>query len=314
MQQNILTVQNTFDVCLPDTKILVGAECKIVDYDLFATTESYDVLKGLWMGSRSVGLKIWSEIQSGEFDQYEGHCMRQVKIWCTLYHQHISPFYGLCRAYGPYSCLVLPWKGEGQAIQYLSEKPASSLIKVCLEAAYGLQYLHSLARPIVLGGLRRSGILISDEGKALLADFEISDFEGSSYDSYAARRGKWDRWLAPELAEEGPDGTPSRLTKACDIWSWAMMVLEVLSEKSPFFASESGTTEEQESLRQRIRDGERPTRDEYTHPALEDSLWLLLESCWQTEPKDRPDIDAVVATMKTISTSYQEPPPPLLPS
>ena len=82
---------------------------------------------------------------------------------------------------------------------------------------------------------------------------------------------------------------PVTETKPGDVFSFAMLAVEVFTGKIPF--------EEQrnEMVALRISEGGRP---EMPKDALEvgltDEVWKLLESCWQRDPKKRPTMGEVV--------------------
>ena len=50
-----------------------------------------------------------------------------------------------------------------------------------------------------------------------------------------------------------------------------------------------------------IKDGVRPPRP--THPDLTDELWALTERCWDVDPRKRPEISAVLKTLRGLLVS-----------
>lgn len=42
-----------------------------------------------------------------------------------------------------------------------------------------------------------------------------------------------------------------------------------------------------------VQDGTKPARDRCLPAIFSDSLWTLLEKCWDYDPRDRPNITAV---------------------
>lgn len=103
------------------------------------------------------------------------------------------------------------------------------------------------------------------------------------------------RFTAPELLlpeesdyDYASDTTPLKPTCQSDIWSLAMLVLELLTENVPF--AELNTTS---AVILAVARGDMPK-----HPAsslvlergLDDGVWLWLESCWSKEPSERPQL------------------------
>lgn len=106
----------------------------------------------------------------------------------------------------------------------------------------GLLYLHT--EGIIHGDLRgvgyllepssqvlisdgQSNVLLEDDLTAVIADFGLSHFANGHSKNYASRRSGNVEWLSPELlSENGPNGDP-RPTKESDIYSFAMVCIEV---------------------------------------------------------------------------------------
>lgn len=94
-----------------------------------------------------------------------------------------------------------------------------------LDVAYGLQHLHSLEPPIVHSGLKGSSILISDAGRAVVADFGLRKAVENLADSVIFPEEETRvpyRWMAPELLAD-----EALIEKSIDIYAWGMTALEV---------------------------------------------------------------------------------------
>jgi len=122
----------------------------------------------------------------------------------------------------------------------------------------------------------------------LLADFDIADFRGNRIllpldfiDDIA-------RWTPPEHL------SGNKLTTEGDIWQWAMMSLELLTDKVPFFKTQLIV------VLHGLQRGARTDKDDYD--PFDDEIWSLLSACWDREPKLRPDIHKVVEQMGAISS------------
>ena len=51
-----------------------------------------------------------------------------------------------------------------------------------------------------------------------------------------------------------------------------------------------------------IMGGKRPSRP--THPALTDELWILIEHCWNQDPRSRPEVSEVLQVLPNPSVSH----------
>jgi son of sevenless-like protein len=99
------------------------------------------------------------------------------------------------------------------------------------------------------------------------------------------------RWYSPEVVKGSP------LSAQSDVWSYGMTCLELLSGDVPY--SEIGRDR---SVVEAIDKGGLPNRPRTyaTLDGLSDSVWLLLQRCWQIEPKSRPPISVVKGALQRI--------------
>jgi serine/threonine protein kinase len=90
-------------------------------------------------------------------------------------------------------------------------------------------------------------------------------------------------WRAPEVLQQlKQDVTPVILTDKADVYSYAMLCYEILTGSIPF----EGHRRSDYDL---VLSGTRPEL-----PAiLSEGLRRLLESCWQTDPKQRPNFEKI---------------------
>jgi serine/threonine protein kinase len=102
------------------------------------------------------------------------------------------------------------------------------------------------------------------------------------------------RWLAPELVTESCH-VPT--TRATDVWSFGMVSLEIFTDNVPF-----SHISNEAYIPLVIRDGPLPTRPEQsaTMRGLSDSLWNLINQCWQRDPNSRPSMSTIRETVQNI--------------
>jgi serine/threonine protein kinase len=266
-------------------------ECKKIGNPIGGSS-AYDIYEGLWLGKQKVALKALRGVDPDQKKLRRFH--RQVEIWSRLKSPYILTLYGARYDDGPSPYLVSPWLHNGNAVKYLQENPHADRVQIALEVAYGLQYLHSQDPAIVHGGLQGSSILISDSGCAVLADFGLSKAVEKLADTmYTASNGAGAsfRWMAPELQSDG-----ALLEPSCDVYSWAMTALQLITDKAPFYKIKSPGKVVIE-----VAKGKRPAPQDYPDCRyLNDPLWALFERCWQDDPSQRPTIDAVVNEMEII--------------
>jgi len=78
-----------------------------------------------------------------------------------------------------------------------------------------------------------------------------------------------------------------------------MVVYEVISGKLPF------NTYSDLAVPLKVIGGERPSR--MVGLGFTEDLWKMLEWCWMTQPKDRPNIEGVLRSLELVSSSLESP-------
>ena len=94
------------------------------------------------------------------------------------------------------------------------------------------------------------------------------------------------RYAAPELLENNNFSA----TKECDTYSFAMLMVECVTEDAPF----SNITRDAAVIHARINKRQCPPRPD----GLEDRLWDLLNRCWSLKPDQRPAMELVHSLFK----------------
>ena len=116
--------------------------------------------------------------------------------------------------------------------------------------------------------------------------------------------------MSPELLNPDRFGFKNCLpTKGSDCYALGMVILEVLSGKSPF------KPDRDLIVVQKVVEGERPGRPQGARGQwFTDELWKTLEGCWSPHPKNRPAIGAVLKQLERLSTTWRPLPPSATPS
>ncbi|XKL59223.1 hypothetical protein PGB90_000239 [Kerria lacca] len=165
-------------------------------------------------------------------------CYLQMK---DLHHDHLARFYGACT--DP-CCLLIEYcpKGSLQDILENEQIKLDWMFRYSLmhDIVKGMCYLHG-SEIKSHGGLKSSNCVVDSRFVLKITDFGLrnlrNDSENSSNgtDSYAY----WRRllWTAPELLRI--TNPPPEGTQKGDVYSFAIIVHEIVTRQGPFFLGEN---------------------------------------------------------------------------
>ncbi|KAF8186919.1 kinase-like domain-containing protein [Mycena galopus ATCC 62051] len=243
-----------------------------------------DIRKGLLVRGQTVCVKIMRFFEPTQVKAAAQEFGREALIWRQLSHPNLLPFFGL-HYWGSRLCLVSPWMPNGHILQFLETAPPDT-DRVCLilDVAMGLEYLHG--KHVVHGDLKGTNILVTPSRRACVADFGLSsivDAMSLRLHSTASPKGGTARYQAPELLLF-PD-IPNHFES--DVYAFGCVCYEMFTGKAPFHDVPRDVT-----VGIKVLEGFRPSRPE---PMLiSDTLWSLIQNCWEAKSCDRPSVSAIV--------------------
>ncbi|KDQ08686.1 hypothetical protein BOTBODRAFT_118239 [Botryobasidium botryosum FD-172 SS1] len=189
-----------------------------------------DVYLGTFFGRSVVSKKL-------RFDYERDKYIRVPSIWRQLNHPNIIPFLGLPSIDGlPH--LMSPLMQNGAADDFVKDSPNVNRVRLLVQVAQGLEYMHARNPPIIHGDLKANNILISEDGSAYLSDFGLSrahvdptnSIDGSSAPAPITMGYHSNfRWGAPEVILDDMCRTP-----ASDIFSFGRLSVQVGSTPPNF--------------------------------------------------------------------------------
>ncbi|KAG8691037.1 hypothetical protein FRC09_011747 [Ceratobasidium sp. 395] len=317
-QQIVQTIRAVTNTQLP-TNLLVGRQCILDAHVPIKTGVTCDIYSASFLTNEKVAKKVFriGMLEKEHVERYAHRFLENAKLWATFRSDYTLPFYGIGmelfdedRHFQLY--MVSPLMKNFDAVTYLQRRRKKSgmkegIMRIIMDAAKGLQYLHSREPPVVHSGMRGDNILITDSGGGVLGGFSLvqalQNSTGDERISLAVLTGKTDsqRWMAPEMfVEDEPVlQTPS------DVWGWAMTALELISGLPPYYQSKQLYT-----IMLDIHQGKRPLRAKHAdfekYALKPDDMWALLDRCWVIEPNDRPTMSEVIAELKKIVRSSVE--------
>ncbi|XP_042047313.1 probable inactive receptor kinase At5g58300 [Salvia splendens] len=179
-----------------------------------------------------------------------------------------------------------------------------SRVKICLGASKGIAHIHSASgNRLTHGNIKSSNILLSLDTNACVADFGLTPLMG-----VPATPSRGAGYRAPELIET------TRYTQKCDVYSFGVLLLELLTGKSPIL------TPGQEDVTDLPRWVQSVVREEWTaevfdselvrYQSVEEEMMQMLEiamACVAKVPEMRPAMHEVVRMIEELSDSGNQP-------
>lgn len=259
-----------------------------------------DVYKGQLHG-RKIAIKALKVYQSSNLARLLKDFLSEAVLWRQLSHPNVLPFYGIYQPDDslPRLCLTSPWMENGNAVEFLNRHPETQCVHLVSDMALGLEYLHGLQPGVVHGDLKGANVLITQSGRACLADFGLAIAIDSNTMTVAqnstVRSGGTVRWQAPELFN--PTGCQQNTT-CSDIYAFACVCYEMFSSQVPFYE-----LRQDYSIIIPVMEGKRPdfpSGDLSQTRGLNTDIWDLIQACWAQDPTRRPIVKQVVERLKSL--------------
>jgi len=219
--------------------------------------------------------------------------LREVTIMQRLHSDYIVPLFAVCDEPGR-TCLVMKYMAQGALRKVLDENNLTAIQKhqLIYDIALGLHYLHQ--QDVLHRDLNSSNVLVDNEGHARLADFGLSK-RGRSNVSSLDKQSNALQWLPPEIVLG--EGDKRIFTPQVDIYSYGILVWEILTGKRPFG---------NDSLVQFARKMGQGQREDIPD-TLPPPYRQLIKQCWQEEPTERPAVTDIIQQLRKIKLQLRQP-------
>ncbi|XP_054166138.1 mitogen-activated protein kinase kinase kinase 7-like [Oppia nitens] len=239
------------------------------------------VRRGIWKG-QEVAVKIIETEQEKKAFQIE---LRQLS---RVSHPNIVKLYGATQDNG-FVSLVMEYAEGGSLYNVLHSVPMlpytlSHAISWVLQCARGVSYLHGMQpKALIHRDLKPPNLLLVSGGTIL----KICDF-GTACDihTHMTNNKGSAAWMAPEVFESW------NYTEKCDVFSWGIILWEVLARKKPF--DEIGGPAFR--IMWAVHSGQRPPLLQKCPKVFEN----LMTKCWAKDPNQRPAMKEVEEIVEQI--------------
>ena len=267
LQEHVATKLAKYEIAEDD--MLLGERLGVGGYGA--------VYKGFWL---SKGAEVAAKKCTGvdKVDMTDANIMHQLGE-----HPHIVSFCGYIKMSTGTISIIMQFVKNGSLYDHLHEKGNKPSLQQSLtwakQISYAISSLHS--KDIAHLDLKSSNVLLSDSMEALICDFGTSrkvEQTTKLSDETGTRR-----WMAPEI-------TKGSLNKACDVYSFAMVLWELVEHRIPFFEEKEGIQVSIKAMK-----GERPSIGK-TWPEY---LAELVQVCWDDNPQKRPKFTDIIQSLNS---------------
>ncbi|KAL1211215.1 putative leucine-rich repeat receptor-like protein kinase [Cardamine amara subsp. amara] len=186
------------------------------------------VYHGSVNGSQQVAVKLLSQSSSQGYKHFKA----EVDLLLRVHHINLVSLVGYCNE-GRHLALIYEYMPNGDLKQQLSGKPGGfvlsweSRLKIAVDAALGLEYLHTGCKPpMVHRDIKTTNILLDRNFQAKLADFGLSRSFSDGNETYVSTVvAGTPGYLDPEYYKT------NWLTEKSDIYSFGIVLLEIITNR-----------------------------------------------------------------------------------
>jgi len=246
------------------------------------------VYKGEWRGVE-VAVKVIkaSKISAKEIAAFQDECVMLSK----LHHPNIVQLYGASQrvaasVFGSANdlCIVTEFMSRGSLDVVLASGTdlcMSTRVRILLEAALGMHYLHAGQPSVVHRDLKTGNCLCDRALHVKIADFGLSRVASEDQTMTACGTPKY---AAPEVLNH------ARYNTKADVWSFGVIIWEVLTQTPPYASLAA--------MQVAVRTAS--TGHFLPRPAqASQRLLRLWEQCLSYNPCERPDFKAIVEILQS---------------
>ncbi|NXL73826.1 RIPK2 kinase, partial [Leptocoma aspasia] len=249
-------------------------------------------------------------LQGPLLDSDRSHLLKEAEILHKARFSYILPILGICNE-PEFLGIVTEYMTNGSLNQLLHGKDVYPDIPWCLrfrilyEIALGVNYLHNMNPPLLHHDLKTQNILLDNEFHVKIADFGMSKWRvismSQSRSESSLPEGGTIIYMPPE------DYNPSQKTRASvkhDIYSYAVIMWEMMSRKQPFeevinplqimYSVSQG---------QRLDLSEGSLSMDIPHRGL---VIRLMESGWAQNPDERPSFLKCLIDLEPVLRTFDE--------
>ncbi|EGC30717.1 roco6, ROCO family protein [Dictyostelium purpureum] len=226
---------------------------------------------------------------------------REIHVMSDLKHPNVVNLLGF--TLNPFT-MVMEYIDCGDLHKFLHSQIGDILngnwaliLKLALDIAKGMDFLHSVTPPLLHRDLKSPNVLLSMKNGVYHA--KVGDFGLSSRMFIQALKHKLRNfpvgnitWVAPEILRE------EEYTVKSDVYAFGLILHELMTRKHPYREFNYQMVSLQEEA---IKSGLRPTiAPQYTQTVTGHEYCALIRDCWDSDIDRRPTFNKIVKRIKQI--------------
>ncbi|XP_062193810.1 probable LRR receptor-like serine/threonine-protein kinase At1g51810 isoform X2 [Phragmites australis] len=245
-----------------------------------------------------VAVKMRSESSSHGLDEF----LAEVQSLTKVHHRNLVSLFGYCLE-KDHLALVYEYMSRGSLFDHLRGKNGvaetlnwGTRVRVVLEAAQGLDYLHKgCSPPIIHRDVKSSNILLGQNLQVKIADLGLSrTYLNDAQTHISATAAGTPGYMDPEYYLTG------RLTESSDVYSFGVVLLEVATGEPPMVPGHGHIVQR---VKQRIITGDVSSVVDARLGSAYDisSMWKVVDiamMCTVDSAAQRPTMAAIVVQLK----------------
>ncbi|CAI9753605.1 unnamed protein product [Fraxinus pennsylvanica] len=243
-----------------------------------------EVYHGDWHGTEVAVKKFLDQDVTNEsLEEFRS----EVRIMKKLRHPNIVLFMGAVTR-PPNLSIVTEFLPRG-SLYRLIHRPNNQLderrrLRMALDAARGMNYLHNCAPVIVHRDLKSPNLLVDKNWVVKVGDFGLSKMKDSTFISSKSNAGTAE-WMAPEVLRNEPSN------EKCDVYSFGVILWELCTLQQPWGGMNPMQVVGAVGFQHRRLD-----IPDDMDPVIAD----IIRKCWQTDPRLRPSFAEIMAALKPL--------------
>ncbi|KXN81648.1 hypothetical protein AN958_04070 [Leucoagaricus sp. SymC.cos] len=237
---------------------------------------------GRTFGVRGLRIRVYVAESTGSW--INTHITKRLPLWANTSHPNLLPFHGVFHddlTGSPRLCVVLPYLKNGTLEDYAPTLPQKSRMLLISDVIDGLAYLQNILDFDVQDHLTGQGVVISDEGRALITAFgaQFTYLKNKAFSSWFGYRYRF-----------RPRGSLQQNGQNLVIWSFGCLSYQVLSRKLPYYEYSDDEVYGGENKNESLR---RPEHTDAEIDEIDDLAWNLITKCCASNPDDQPNCSQI---------------------